>query len=309
MPLRTIDNTKYAPQHIKDIFIRGNNLGMSSLIPEDFNTEIDDTWIYYLMQHSKYMGADTDILTQYIFEHFSSRRFYDRYEDMFYNWNETTDFDLFAELVSDTIYSTLKNNAEKYRKIFEAQFLKFHPEWNVDGVETTTRTLDQTGTDTNKKSGDDTATRTGNETDAKTGTETNTKTGNETDAKTGEMTETTAKTTFDSSTFYDTEKVTTTPNQATDTHTYNQVADTLSFTNRTDTHTYNQVKDKTDYNSTDTETRNLHDKEVTIYERHGNIGVVSTVKLLQEYVELAEQLNFTAIVASDIVNAITYMVY
>ena len=309
MPIRTYDNTKYAPQHIKDIFIRGNNVGVSSLIPEDFNTEIDDNWIYYLMQHSKYMGVDTDILTQYIFEHFSSRRFYDRYEDMFYNWNEATDFDLFAELISDTIYSALKNNAEKYRKIFEAQFLKFHPEWNVDGVETTTRTLDQTGTDTNKKTGDDTATRTGNETDAKTGTETNTKTGNETDAKTGEMTETTAKTTFDSSTFYDTEKVTTTPNQATDTHTYNQVADTLSFTNRTDTHTYNQVKDKTDYNSTDTETRNLHDKEVTIYERHGNIGVVSTVKLLQEYVELAEQLNFTAIVASDIVNSITYMVY
>ena len=309
MPIRTYDNTKYAPQHIKDIFIRGNNVGVSSLIPEDFNTEIDDNWIYYLMQHSKYMGVDTDILTQYIFEHFSSRRFYDRYEDMFYNWNEATDFDLFTEFISDTIYSTLKNNAEKYRKIFEAQFLKFHPEWNVDGVETTTRTLDQTGTDTNKKTGDDTATRTGNETDAKTGTETNTKTGNETDAKTGEMTETTAKTTFDSSTFYDTEKVTTTPNQATDTHTYNQVADTLSFTNRTDTHTYNQVKDKTDYNSTDTETRNLHDKEVTIYERHGNIGVVSTVKLLQEYVELAEQLNFTAIVASDIVNSITYMVY
>ena len=309
MPLRTIDNTKYAPQHIKDIFIRGNNLGMSSLIPEDFNTEIDDNWIYYLMQHSKYMGVDTDILTQYIYEHFSSRRFYDRYEDMFYNWNEATDFDLFTELISDTIYSTLKNNAEKYRKIFEAQFLKFHPEWNVDGVETTTRTLDQTGTDTNKKTGDDTATRTGNETDAKAGTETNTKTGNETDAKTGEMTETTAKTTFDSSTFYDTEKVTTTPNQATDTHTYNQVADTLSFNGRTDTHTYNQVKDKTDYNSTDTETRNLHDAELTIYERHGNIGVVSTVKLLQEYVELAEQLNFTAIVASDIVNSITYMVY
>lgn len=309
MPLRTIDNTKYAPQHIKDIFLRGNNVGMSSLIPEDFNTEIDDNWIYYLMQHSKYMGVDTDILTQYIYEHFSSRRFYDRYEDMFYNWNEATDFNLFTELISDTIYSTLKNNAEKYRKIFEAQFLKFHPEWNVDGVETTTRTLDQTGTDTNKKTGDDTATRTGNETDAKTGTETNTKTGNETDAKTGEMIETTAKTTFDSSAFYDTEKVTTTPNQAKDTHTYNQVADTLSFNGRTDTHTYNQVKDKTDYNSTDTETRNLHDAELTIYERHGNIGVVSTVKLLQEYVELAEQLNFTAIVASDIVNSITYMVY
>ena len=198
---------------------------------------------------------------------------------------------------------------EKYRKMFEAQFLKFHPEWNVDGVETTTRTLDQTGTDTNKKTGDDTATRTGNETNEKSGTETSTRTGNETDAKAGTDTKTTSKTTFDSATFYDAEKVVDTPTNRTDTHTYNSVADATSFNNRKDTRTYNQVKDKTDYNSTDTETRNLHDKEVTIYERHGNIGVVSTVKLLQEYVELAEQLNFTATVARDIVNAITYMVY
>ena len=105
------------------------------------------------------------------------------------------------------------------------------------------------------------------------------------------------------------EKVIDEPTNKDETLTYNNVKDETEFTDRIDTHTYNSVKDKTDYNSTDTETRNLHDKEITIYERHGNIGVVSTVKLLQEYVELAEQLNFTATVAADIVNAITYMVY
>lgn len=309
MPVRQINNTGYAPQHIKDLLFRDNTAYMFDFIPENFNQEIDDQWIYYLMQQSTIYGEDCNILSQYIYEHFSQRRFYDRYEEWFSDWDEVTDIGTFTNLLTQTIYSTLKNNAEKYRKMFEAQYLKFHPEWNVDGTETTTRTLDQTGTDTNKKTGDDSTTRTGNETDEKSGSETNTRTGNETDAKTGTDTRTTSKTTFDSDTWYDTEKVVDTPNTRTDTHTYNSVADATTFNNRKDTRTYNDVKDKTDYNSTDTETRNLHDKEVTIYERHGNIGVVSTVKLLQEYVELAEQLNFTATVASDIVNSITYMVY
>lgn len=309
MPLRTIDNTKHAPQCIKDLCFRGNNVLAFNFIPDYINQEINNQWIYYLMQAADLYGDTTNILTQYIYEHFGSRKLYDRYEDMFENWDETNDISTYCALLNQTIWTTLKNNDEKYRKMFEAQFLRFHPEWNVDGIETTTRTLDQTGTDTNKKTGDDSTTRTGNETDAKTGKEKTTRTGNEADEKTGTDTKTTSKTTFDDATFYDVEKVVDTPNTRKDTHTYNNVADELAFTDRVDTKTYNSVKDKTDYNSTDEETRNLHDREVTIYERHGNIGVVSTVKLLQEYVELAEQLNFTATVAKDIINDITYMVY
>jgi len=62
------------------------------------------------------------------------------------------------------------------------------------------------------------------------------------------------------------------------------------------------------YASTDTETRNLTDKEVTKNIKHGNIGVVSTVKLLQEYVELSD-LNILDIIAKDVVNSFTYMTY
>lgn len=309
MPLRNINNTKYAPQHIRDLCIRNNNVVAFDFIPEDFNKEINNQWIYYLMQSADIYGTTTNILSQYIYEHFSSRRFYDRYEDMFEGWSENTDFQAFCALITQTIWSTLKNNDEKYRKMFEAQFLKFHPEWNVDGVETTTRTLDQTGTDTNKKTGDDTLTKSGNETDAKAGKEATTRSGNEKTTQSGKDTRTTSKTTYDDATFYDVEKVIDEPTNKDETLTYNNVKDETEYTDRVDTHTYNSVKDKTDYNSTDTETRNLHDKEVTIYERHGNIGVVSTVRLLQEYVELAEQLNFTATVAADIVNSITYMVY
>lgn len=309
MPLKVMNNTNYAPIKIKDLITRGSHSGIPSLIPENINQQINDQWIYYIMQLDTYMLAQTDLLTAHIYQNYKDRIIYDRYSDMFSGWNESEDFEVFTGMLEETIKTTLIGNKEKYRKIFEAQFLKFHPEWNVDGEEITERILNQTGTVNDQKTGDDTTTRTGNETDTKTGSETNTRTGSETNTETGSTTETTSRTTYDSPTFYDAEKVTTTPNQATDTKTYNQVSDATSFNDRTDTHTYNQVKDKTDYNNTNVNTRNLQDVEKTIYTRHGNIGVVSTVKLLQEYVEIAEQLNFLDIVAKDIVNSITYMTY
>ena len=62
------------------------------------------------------------------------------------------------------------------------------------------------------------------------------------------------------------------------------------------------------YLSTNTETRNLTDTERIIHTRQGNIGVVSSVRLLQEFAELAN-LNFLEIVGVDIINSITFMCY
>lgn len=309
MPLKRINNTKYPPIRIKDLIARGNSSGILSIIPEAINQQINDQWIYYLMQTDTYMLKQTDMLTSYIFQNFKERVLLDRYSDMFTDWKESEDFETYAGLLEETIKTTLIGNKEKYRKIFEAQFLKFHPEWNVDGEEITERTLNQTGNVTDEKTGNDSTTRTGNETDEKTGTESNTRTGSESNTQSGSTTETTAKTSYDSNTFYDAEKVTTEPNQAATTTQYNNVKDETSFTGRKDTHTYNTVKDKTDYDSTNTNTRNLQDVERTVFIRHGNIGVVSTVKLLQEYIQLAEEVNFLDIVARDVVNSISYLTY
>lgn len=309
MPLKRIKNTEYPPIKIKDLIVRGDNTGILSIIPESINQQINDQWIYYLMQTDTYMLKQTDMLTAYIFQNFKERVLLDRYSDMFTDWKESEDFETYAGLLEETIKTTLIGNKEKYRKIFEAQFLKFHPEWNVDGEEITERTLNQTGNVTDAKTGNDSTTRTGNETDEKTGTESNTRTGSESNTQSGSTTETTAKTSYDSNTFYDAEKVTTEPNQAATTTQYNNVKDETSFTGRKDTHTYNTVKDKTDYDSTNTNTRNLQDVERTVYIRHGNIGVVSTVKLLQEYIQLAEEVNFLDIVARDVVNSISYLTY
>lgn len=308
MPMRYKNNTKYEPIKISDLIYRDRDEGLNSLIPENINRLIPDEWIYYIMQDAMYKDIETDLLTSYIYEHFKDRVINERYGEDFYKWDESTDFSEFCNLILSTIFNTLIANAEKYRKIYEAQYLKFHPEWNVDGEEITERELKQTGTDTRKKTGDDTNVKTGNETDAKSGKESTTKTGNETDEKSGTETITTSRTTYDDSTFYDTDKEVTTPSNLKNTVTYNNVKDETEFTNRTDTHTYNSVQDKITYNNTDQDTRNLTDKETIKHTRHGNIGVVSTVKLLQEYVELSE-LNILDIIATDVVNSFTYMTY
>lgn len=309
MPLRMIDNTKYPPVRIKDLVYRNTTPGIESFIPEDIQLEINEDWIYFLMQVTEYKGITTDYLTSRIYEMYSSRVIYDRYTEDFYDWDETQDFSTFCDMINATVYHVLKTNAEKYRKIYESQFLKFHPEWNVDGEEITERELNMTGTDAHAKTGDDTATKTGNYEVEKLGSESSTRTGNEKTDYAGTDTETISKTTYDSATFYDVEKRVNQPTTKNDTLTYNNVKDEQTFTGRKDKTTYNTLKDKTDYNSTDTETRNMKDAERTVYIRHGNIGVVSTVRLLLENVELAEKVDFVGSVARDIVNAITYMTY
>ena len=309
MPLRMIDNTKYPPIKIKDLVYRHTTPGIESFIPEDIQLEINEEWIYYLMQVTEYKGITTDYLTSRIYEMYSSRMLYDRYSEDFYEWDETNDFQTYCYMINTTVYHILKTNAEKYRKIYESQFLKFHPEWNVDGEEITERELNMTGTDAHAKTGDDSTTKSGNFELEKLGSEASTRSGNEKTDYAGTDTETISKTTYDSATFYDVEKRVNTPTTKNDTLTYNNVKDEQTFTGRKDKTTYNNVKDKTDYNSTDTETRNMKDVEKTIYTRHGNIGVVSTVKLLLENVELAEKVDFCGSVARDIVNAISYMTY
>ena len=106
MPLRQINNTAYPPQRIKDLIFRDNNVYVFDFIPEIFNQEINDDWIYYLMQYTTLYGNDTNILSQYIYEYFSNRHFYDRYQDMFEGWDEATDINTFCYMITQTVYST-----------------------------------------------------------------------------------------------------------------------------------------------------------------------------------------------------------
>lgn len=201
----------------------------------------------------------------------------------------------------------LKTREYTYSKLYETTILEYNPLYNVDAYEQENRTLDQTGTAENKKTGKDTNTKTGSEKDTKTGREANTRTGSELDSPSGQNVTTKAATTFDSSTMYDTEKSTDVPGVI-NSHQYNQVKDETSFTNREDTHSYNNVKDETNYNSADLETRDLKDTEEIIKRRFGNIGITKSTELIADQRRVVE-FDFCKRVVKDCVNCVSYALY
>ena len=107
------------------------------------------------------------------------------------------------------------------------------------GKETNTRS----GSETFEKAGTESNVKSGSESMEKAGTEKNVKSGSEELEKSGDNTTTDSNTTYDSATFYDTNKRVDSPDE-TDTTTYNNVTDELSFTDREDTTTYNNVTDE-----------------------------------------------------------------
>lgn len=234
----------------------------------------------------------------------------------------------------------LKSNDYKYSHLYKTITLEYDPLYNVDGYEEIERVLDQTGTVEDIKSGSDTTSKSGNDSLEYLGTESvnksgnekvdyagkegSTRTGSESNEKSGSNTKTISKTTYDSATFYDTEKEVETPAQFKDTKTYTNVKDEKEFTNRSDTHSYNNVKDEksflnrkdqqnydssveVEYGSGNLNSRDLNDTERTKIRRYGNIGVTSSQNLLEQE-RNAALFDFYKTVVNDCVNLITYAV-
>lgn len=279
-------------------------INTGSIIPTNNNYYNSDDWFINTAQH----------LDQLLYRTQGRRELFD---------DLTEDHEEIKAAVDDLFMF----NAYKYRHLWTLYVAEYNPLWNVDGTEKTTRTRDNTGTQEDKLSGTDEfeklgkekSTRTGNETTAPDGSETMTKAGSITTANSGGPTS--GRTTFDSATFYDTDKVADTGKQSTtygekngasdpytetksyssdrkDTHTYNNVADELAFTNRSD---------KTTYGKTDTRTDNLHENEIIVHERGGNIGVTMTTQLEESEYNWTMLFKFLNIIVSDIANHIAYM--
>lgn len=273
MPIRQTNNTGYAPIKIFDLFNRSDNAGCTNVLNDNITTKICHDWIYYVTQPAECVYTpnkkfNTNILTAYIFDNYKNRILFDDYADRFYEWDESTDFAYYVEMIKSSIEKTVIANEEKYNKLYYSMIAEFNPLWNVDGETITERILSQTGTDENAKTGSDETvsnrdisetetvdsdtTNTGTDTTAKTGSDTVSKTGTDTDAKTGTETlgkagtETTVagNTTYNSSTFYD----------GTENETTHNTTDTTTF-NTTDTTTHN-TEDVTEYDSTETVTHN-----------------------------------------------------
>lgn len=69
------------------------------------------------------------------------------------------------------------------------------------------------------------------------------------------------------------------------------------------------LESETEYDSSNTETRNLTDKETITVERHGNIGVTKSSELVMDTVELYQDIDIYKYMVHDIVNQITYGIY
>lgn len=269
--------------------------------------------------------------------------------------------------ISNICHNVFLANQEKYKKLYDAMTLEFNPLWNVDGTETTTRTLEKDGTISNAKDGYDELSNTGHDDITKSGKDYNIKSGSENTRRLGDDDTTysgkeetkrngdrTLKTeggeittheeaTTDSqslitttkdNTFYGVEgEISELGSSKRETETYTNLKDEKTFTDRedsvhhdvTDTTTYNNVKDEMNYNSSqstlylsnhkttydvdDVQTFDTIDTERITLERHGNIGITTTTKLLSELVDYAQYFNYVDIVAKDLINAICEGVY
>lgn len=211
---------------------------------------------------------------------------------------------------------------ESYSRIFEVFTSEYNPLWNVDGTETETHS----GKDTTQNSGTDTVNNTGTDSRAYTGTDTHTSahTGTDTNTETNSGTDTTTET--NSGTDTTTNSVATFDNPAA------VLKDQQSTLNGKGTTTALQhghgvtnsfehgetVTETTEHGLNDSlthghtiqtvngkKTEETHGHTITTV-RQGNIGVISSVKLLQEHLELWKDMSFIDIVAHDIIKEITY---
>lgn len=184
----------------------------------------------------------------------------------------------------------VKDRSSGISKMLDALRKNYNPIWNVDGVEGTIHQSTHTGTDTDKKTGTDTTSGSDTGTVTNTGKSTNTRTGNETDTPTGKDINTGFNTTFDSSTYRDTQKTEATFEQRVDTHTYNQVKDTFEVDSENPTTETRNLANSasTQYNSQNQKTLNLKDEDLDMKIRQGNIGITSTQSLIRQQIDLTD---------------------
>ena len=322
MPLRTFNRKNVKPLTINEAHVVGFNgeeysYGLDEVVPTNMIILSNEEWYIFLITY--------DILNKHIYDFYGDRHIFDSILCNYPSWSYS-DYGTFNTDIHNRVRNVLLKNREKYAKLYEAMIVEFNPLWNVDGVEEIVRTLERDGTITNAKSGNDALEKRGTVGNVASGTdkttysgkEINTKDGGLTNAKTGGYSDTKSVTTTDSNAWEDSEKNTRTYPQGGEVEktTYDSITDTKTFAEREDalvhgkseTTTYNNT-DTTKYNSSNTETLDTIDTERTTHERHGNIGVTTTTKLLTEYVDYAQYFDFVDIVARDCIESFTMGVY
>ena len=332
------------PTRLKDVLIYPNNNNLVVFNPFTstiFNTlwtsqnEYESALVSFLTSALSVnlpynITTEVNPLWEKIYSDYSRRYIFDIYFEYIVGWDNTSEeWESIHEHLENDIIKAIVENRYKWGNLLKSCLLDFNPLWNVDGVTGEIREITHTGTDTTSRDGFDTFTKTGTDTNVKSGnheleylgTKYNEKAGKEKTSNTGTDTTTNSKTTFESTTFYDTDKselengkeTTLEYLGATNNEKYQDIE---RFTNRKDKTTFNDVTDELTHDTEDTTTFNssieklldLHDKDLFMQIRQGNIGVTTTTSLLNEFRDFVN-FNVLNIVAKDIVSSITRGVY
>ena len=262
------------------------------------------------------------------------------YDEDLHKWQDliTTKSEAIAYFKS--VFDTwMADKKAGYLKLYEALRATYNPVNNYDktihstmeysGTETNTNTPTGTETDTFTKSGKETMTETpsGSETSTltKSGTETSTETPSGTETVQhvlGQGQNTTSKTTFDSSTFYDSEKSVEASKTNTDTTSFTdrQNETELSFTNRQDQEVKSFTNRKTETETTytnrqDTNTRTFTNRQTVDektfddridtydYREYGNIGVTTSQQMITSQFPLTDLDKLQHYIVNDFVHS------
>ena len=289
--------------------------GLEEVVPTDMTILSGADWYNFLITY--------DIINKHIYDFYGDRVIFDSILCKYPSW-AYSDYGTFNTDIHNRVRNVLLKNREKYAKLYEAMTAEFNPLWNVDGVEEITRTLERDGyidhehrgNDNIEHRGDDTTKNSGKDTTEYSGREQNSRDGDIDVQTTGGYNDVKAVTTTDSNAWEDSEKNTRTYSNENVNTKYTSLHDVKTFADRKDelTHgkeaktTFNS-NEKTTYNSNNKDTFDTLDTERTKHERHGNIGVTTTTKLLTEYVDYAQYFDFVDIVARDCIESFTMGVY
>ena len=304
----------------------------------------------YLDNYDTLLPADTDISEiasslwyQYIKGKFDDKVWEDFYSRQVFNvmkFNNEDNSVNYANIIK-SIKIRLLTKSRIYERMFNAFMSDYNPLWNVDGVTGTVRQSTHTGDITN--TGKTETTNTGKSETTNTGKNSNTRTGNETNAPTGKDISEKSVTTFDSSTYRDTEKTENSFESRTDTHTYNSVKDEylidsqnpmkesyqidsqnplkesyqidsqnpLKETYQIDSQNPLKQSYQIDSQNPLKESRNLTDEDLEMIIRQGNIGVTKSSELLLDTLALYDNqlMDFVHYVVNDCINQISYSIY
>lgn len=212
--------------------------------------------------------------------------------------------------LANTIYSL---NAVRWKRLWDTLDMEYNPLNNYDmseseGITTEVdNTRHNTGTQTNANTGTQTNANTGTVTETNTGTQTNANTGTVTDAANGS--DVSKRYAFNSTGAVNTAEGTVTNGNTRTDNTIETRTDNL-----TDTRTDNTLETRTD-NTTETrtdnltETEDLNREETRTLTRSGNIGVTSSMQLINQERETDMWNIFYSVIFPDIDKILTISAY